>query len=189
MGSGGGIHQPKLAHSKLYRRNLYVPVSAGKWIFGGAHWGHTSLECDSKRPQTSASFVAGQGSFLTLTRWSRDGTNFVRLTGQLIRPALRHLRRKSWTARFNVMRHLRSWRLRAKTTALMLSAFTPTSSSVTMLSLTLTGCLANLIGHAEAAEQDRGRRGKIRRLGVLAFCGAPGAARFRDRCGHTKHPC
>lgn len=46
------------------------------------------------------------------------------------------------------MRHLRSWRLRAKTTALMLSAFTPTSSSVTMLSLTLTGCLANLIGHA-----------------------------------------
>jgi hypothetical protein len=42
----------------------------------------------------------------------------------------------------------------------MLSAFTPTSSSVTMLSLTLTGCLANLIGHAEAAEQDRGGAGK-----------------------------
>jgi hypothetical protein len=54
----------------------------------------------------------------------------------------------------------------------MVSAFTPTSSSATMLSRTLTGCLANLIGHAEAAEQDRGRRGKIRRLGVLAFCGA-----------------
>jgi hypothetical protein len=33
-----------------------------KWIFGGAHWGHTSLECGSKCPQTSASFAAGQAT-------------------------------------------------------------------------------------------------------------------------------
>jgi len=47
-----------------------------------------------------------------------------------------------------------------------------------MLSRTLTGCLANLIGHAEAAEQDRGRRGKIRRLGVLAFSSEANAREF-----------
>jgi hypothetical protein len=32
-------------------------------------------------------------------RWSEGDTNFVRLTGQLVRPALRHLRRESYALR------------------------------------------------------------------------------------------
>src|ERR687885_1793232 len=49
-----GVGQParRMADALLESR-AGVPTLAA-WIFGGAHWGHTSSERSSKRPQTSA---------------------------------------------------------------------------------------------------------------------------------------
>jgi hypothetical protein len=49
----------------------------------GAH----QLGMRQQAPTNVGKLRRWSASFLTLTRWSRDGTNFVRLTGQLVRPS------------------------------------------------------------------------------------------------------
>jgi hypothetical protein len=39
-----------------------LPSLREQLIFGGAHWGHTSLESDNKRPQASTTLAAGQAT-------------------------------------------------------------------------------------------------------------------------------
>jgi hypothetical protein len=112
----------------------------------------------------------------------------IRLTGQLVRPALRHLRRKSWTGRFNVMRHLRSWRLRASTTGLMLSAFTSTSPRRPCCRGLSLAVWRTSIGHVELLSKIGAARKNPSARCARILRGA-GAARFGDRCGHAKHPC
>ena len=46
-----------------------------KWIFGGAHWGHTSLECGQQVPANVGKLRRWSRDSPSPARWSEDDTN------------------------------------------------------------------------------------------------------------------